>query len=393
MTPLPLPAAPLPALRRRHLLGAGIAATIGAKSAIAASGNEATLSVVSRSPVMCNGVALSSDETVFLGAPRFPGSENTFSVGKVLANGDIQPFPGSGWNDWAPGKDGTTAFVMVNAVHVFFDGTLWVVDQGAPPGSTPKPGAQKLVQIDPKSGKILRILRFSSTIVPPGAQFNDLRIYGDLIFVTDSGLGGVIIHNLKTGRTLRRLSHQPVMRLGKNRFQRGTGGRILQNADGKRPEVESDQIEVDATGTWFYFSVPAGPLKRIKVASLLDTRKTDQQLADEVTVYTDTPTLGGTCMDTLGNVYLSDVENNRITVHSPDGKEAILVQSPRLISPDALFIDKRRRLYIPCPQIQMLPMFNNGKDGVTKPYLVLSTPLPHSLGEFPLGDAVTGAPG
>lgn len=95
-------------------------------------------------------------------------------------------------------------------------------------------------------------------------------------------------------------------------------------------------------------------------------------------------------MDTRGNFYLADAENSRITVLSPEGKRATLVQDERLISPDALFIDRERTLYIPCPQLQKLAFLNNGWDEVRAPFLVLSMPLPRSVDGIRLGEGVEG---
>lgn len=348
------------------------------------------LSVVAQSPFIASGVAVSHEGEIFLGLPRFPSMEKTFSLARVNSSGQPIPFPGGSWNTWQKGQDGTRTFVMVNAIHLFRDNTLWVVDQGAPPSGQPQPGAQKLVQLDVKTGRIIRVLSFSDAIMPPGARFNDLRIHGNLIFVTDSGLGGVIIHNLSTGKTLRRLSGQKVMRNDGIHLHKGIGGRILADGNGKRPDTASDDIEVDASGTWFYFAVPAGPLKRIKVADLLDTAQTDNQLAQKVEIVAEIPSIGGTCMDTHGNFYLADAENSRITVLSPQGKRATLVQDDRLISPDALFIDRHRKLYIPCPQLQKLAFLNNGRNEVHAPFLVLSMPLPESLDGISLGEGVEG---
>lgn len=348
------------------------------------------LSVVARSPFIASGVAVSHESEIFLGLPRFPGMEKTFSLARVNSRGEPIPLPGGSWNTWQKGQNSARAFVMVNAIHLFHDNTLWVVDQGAPIGSQPEPGAQKLVQLDVKTGRIIRVLSFPKAIMPSGARFNDLRIHGDLIFVTDSGLGGVIIHNLSTGKTLRRLSGQKVMRNDGVHLHRGIGGRILADGNGKRPDTASDDIEVDASGTWFYFAVPAGPLKRIGVADLLNTALTDDQLAQKVEIVAEIPSIGGTCMDTHGNFYLADAENSRITVLSPEGKRATLVQDNRLISPDALFIDRNRKLYIPCPQLQKLAFLNSGRNEAHAPFLVLSMPLPESLNGIPLGKGVEG---
>ena len=70
--------------------------------------------------------------------------------------------------------------------------------------------AQKLIQLDPVSGDVLNVLRFDETILPPGAQMNDLRFHGSTLYISDSGLGGIIVHDMKTGTTRRRLSGEKV---------------------------------------------------------------------------------------------------------------------------------------------------------------------------------------
>lgn len=376
----------LPRLNRRAFLAAAATLPVAGRAHAA----QPALSVVTQAPFMVSGVAVAQDETVFLGMPRFASMDNTYSVARVRHDGTPKAFPGGAWNAWRPGQDGTAAFVMVNAVHIFGDNTLWVVDQGAPPGQTPQPGAQKLVQIGTRNGQIMRVLTFPDSIMPPGAQFNDLRLRGDLLFITDSGLGGIIIHNLKTGHTLRRLSGQNIMRNDNAHLHKGNGGRILRDINGKRPQVQSDQLEIDPSGRWLYFSVPAGPLKKVWIADLLDPTLSDTAIAQRVRLVADIPSIGGTCIDTRGNIYLADAEHSRIVVLAPDNRRETLVQDHRLLSPDALFIDRARRLYIPCPQIERLPMFNNGVMSARAPFFVLSMPLPDQIRGIPLGNAEEG---
>ncbi|WP_246725131.1 major royal jelly family protein [Beijerinckia sp. L45] len=282
---------------------------------------------------------------------------------------------------------------MVNSVHVFDDDTLWVVDQGAPPGNTPAPGAQKLVQVDAVTGRLLSVLRFGTDILPPGAQMNDLRVHGEVIYVTDSGVGGVIVHDLANGRTIRRLSGHPSLRQQKTAAMKGKGGRVLADDHDERPTVHSDMLEVTDAGDWIYLSAPTGPLLRLPTDPLRDRNVTDERLAGLIETVAEIPTIGGTGIDTLGNLLLSDVENRQILVLAPTGERAVLVTDDRLVSPDALFIDHNRRLYIPAPQIEYLAQHDGGEDRTNAPFLVFAMDLPTSLDGHPLGAAVTGRPG
>ncbi len=75
-------------------------------------------------------------------------------------------------------------------------------------------------------------------------------------------------------------------------------------------------------------------------------------------------------MDHDGNLYMGDIENDRIVKISPDLKMTTLVQDKdKLIWPDSYSI-ANGFLYISCSQIQLMPRFNNGSDLTHLPYQV-----------------------
>lgn len=350
------------------------------------------LAIAAHSPdFLPNGVALTSQGDIFLSLPRWTGMENTISVARVSEDGSLAPFPGGAWNQWKPGDDGHAAFVMINALHIFGDDTLWVVDQGTADRKTTLPGAQKLLQFDTASGKLLRSLCFGPDILPEGAQMNDLRLWAGKLYIPDSGLGAIIVHDLATGHTMRRLAGNPLLRQEPGRSLTGTGGRPLEDAEGHRPAVQIDQVEVSAGGRWFYFCTPTGPLRRLPLAMLGDASLEDARLAAAIETVGDIPCTNGTAADTAGNLYIADAEQRRILLQTPSGQRLTLLQDERLVSADAMFIDRRRLLYIPCPQTEKVADNNRGQDAVQKPFLVLAATLPTSFGGHALGDAI--APG
>jgi len=73
-------------------------------------------------------------------------------------------------------------------------------------------------------------------------------------------------------------------------------------------------------------------------------------------------------MDHDGNLYVGDIENDRIVKISPDLKMTTLVQDKdKLIWPDSYSI-ANGFLYISCSQIKFMPWFNNGSDLTLFPY-------------------------
>lgn len=337
---------------------------------------------------LCNAVAVTSHGQIFLGLPRWQGMEATPSLVRVAADGYLVPFPGGAWNGWKPGDDPRETLVMVNGIHVFADDTLWVVDQGTADRKITIPGAQKLIRFDTKTGKVLQILRFGPDILPAGAQLNDLRIAGRTLYATESGLGAIIVHDLDTGQTMRRLSQIPESRQTPGKPLKASDGGLLEDASGKRPDVAVDMLEVSPDGQWLYFCTPTGPLRRIATAALRDPLFSETALAAAVEHVAEIPTIMGTAIDSIGNIYYTDAEQRRIVILTPNGKEIALLQDDRLVDGDAMFIGKDRQLYIPSAQTERLAMFHRGRSAISPPWRIFALPLPRTFAGQPLGDAV-----
>ncbi|WAJ28230.1 L-dopachrome tautomerase-related protein [Antarcticirhabdus aurantiaca] len=375
--------------RREAMLGLGAAVSAAAIGRpFGAMAQEASLEIVARSPVLTNGAAALGDGTIILNAPRMPGHGRTPSLLRVGVDGSVAPFPGNAWNAWTPGGDGRDALVCVNACRVAGDDSLWLIDQGTNGDGEPPAGAQKIVRFAPDGGEPIEVLRFDAGLLPPGARMNDLRLHGDVVYVTDSGLGGILVHDRSSGRTVRRLSGHPLLKETAGRPQKGFGGRLLVDEAGETSAVHSDLIEVSPDGAWLYFAAPSGPMRRIATSALNDPGLTDADLADRIETAFEMPTVHGTAMDDLGNVYLADIERRRVVVRSSSGREAVLVADERLVSPDAMFITSDRRLLIPAPQLELLAPMNGGKDATTPPFETFAIALPERLGDLPLGSAL-----
>jgi sugar lactone lactonase YvrE len=370
----------IPTLYLAHLSGAK------------ASQPKSALDIAAESPWMANQVAIDSDGTLFLGLPRYSSKFWTPSLARINSHGHVNPFPDNHWNNWKPGDDGKDAFVYLNSVHIFSDDSVWCVDQGCLSAgifgdeySRPKVGAQKIVQLDTKSGKVLRILRFDENILPPGSQLNDLRFHGSLIYISDSGLGGIIIHDLDTGETLRRLSGLPVVKAS----DKAPPAMLAHVKGGKTfHPPNSDMIEITADGKWLYWAAPTGPLYRVKTEYLRDPELTDAEIITHVESVYDNNFSGGCAMDSVGNIYFSETVTHNITVWSPGGKTAVLASDPRLIRPDGSIISSDRKLYVPVKQ----PVEIKTSTGhVEQKFYIYSVKLPESIEGIKLGDAVSGA--
>ncbi|WP_234696941.1 major royal jelly family protein, partial [Pseudomonas syringae] len=240
-----------------------------------------------------------------------------------------------------------------------------------------------------KTGKVLRVLRFDATILPHGAVMNDLRIFANHVYITDAGVGGLIVHDLTTGKTLRHLHNRPLLRQPTDRPIKATGGRLYEDQNGKRPQVHADMLEVTSDGEWLLFSTPSSDMYKIPLKLLNDPAVNDDELERHIVKAFDKGTINGTCIDSLGNVYLGLVESRSIGIVAPDGRRATLLQDDRLIGPDALFIDANRRLLIPATQGELMANFNRGVNGTSGTFEVYSLALPESADGILLGKSMS----
>lgn len=363
-----------------------------ASSLLARSGQ--SLSEVASLDWLCNAVAVTSTGRLFVGLPRWPGFEKTPSIAEVLPDGSLKSFPGGAWNRWAPGKPSAEALVKINTIHIFDDDTLWAIDQGEDAGPDGINPGQKILQFDTASGELLRSITLPASVLPAGANLNDLRLDSEHAYLTDSGLGGIVIVNLRTGHALRRLGNHPSTRMKPERRPIGEGGQVLRKPDGRDNQVHADPIEISPDGQWLYYQALTGPMWRVPSQALRDTQVTDKALGRLVELVYDTSTLTGTAMDSAGNLYLGQYDKPRVTVLMPDGTVQVLVEDERLWNPDAMVISNQRDLYIPVPQSARMAS-NRGPGGVNAlqtPFKIYKLRLPETLGAREVVPMMVGKP-
>lgn len=342
------------------------------------------LELVAQSPEnLWNAVAIMGNGRMFAGLPRWPGYTDTPSVVEVLPNGQLRPYPGGGWNNWKSGGDATRAFVCVNTVHAFDGIHLWVVDTGSVPLAAPlgQRGAQKLVKIDTRTDRVVQVYTFDD-ILTGDASLNDLRIGGTKIYMTESGVGSIVVIDTKTGKMLRRLVDDASTKADPKRPKIGRAGKAMTLPDGRLQLTNADPIELSPDHQWLYYQPASGPLYRVPTRYLNDPSVSEKALAAKVEYVYDTPTLGGTAMDDRGNLFLAESARPRISALAPDGTLRTVIEDERLWGGDALFITPDRHLYIPLSQVPDLGFVQGpgGTDHTTKPFKIFRVKLSQRYG-------------
>ncbi|MBS1091005.1 hypothetical protein JK208_05215 [Gluconobacter sp. Dm-74] len=317
-----------------------------------------------------NAVALAGGH-VFVSGPRWSGFSGP-AVGLLTKNGKIKPFPDADWNGWKPGQDATHRFVSVNALHVAPDGTLWVVDTGTPSfgGASVAAGA-KLVRIDPATGHVLRIYPLGPEIAKAGSYIDDIRFNGTHAYLTDAGKAALIVLDIKTGQARRVLDNDVSTRARKDR-PIVMDGHVVESRLHQPLLVNVDPLEVSPDGKWLYFGPLEGPWSQVPTALLDDPNISSTDLSAAVKPWADLPPIGGSTMDTAGNLYFTNLKDNGVYRKDVSGKITRLISDPRLHWADAPCLALNGRLWLPVAQLDRLPMFHQGQSRSQQPFLLVS---------------------
>ncbi|HEX4488626.1 MAG TPA: L-dopachrome tautomerase-related protein, partial [Terriglobales bacterium] len=157
------------------------------------------------------GVSVSKSGRVFINFPRW-SDRYLNAVVEVMPDGSTKPFPDEHWNRWdMKAEHAGKQFICVQSVVVDDADALWVLDPAVPLFAANVPGGTKLVKINLKSNQVERVIAFGSDVVKPGSYLNDIRFDNqrNVAYITDSGIGGVVVLDLKSGKSRRVLDGHP----------------------------------------------------------------------------------------------------------------------------------------------------------------------------------------
>ncbi len=318
------------------------------------------------------GVAVSHQGRIFVNFPRWD-KDPLYSVAEVLPDGTLRPYPDNDWNRWGVDefKHPEAHFVCVQSVVVDGDDFLWILDPASPAFKGVVPGGSKLLKINLATDIVERVIPFDAGVAPRSSYLNDVRIDqdGNYAYITDSGTGAIVVVNLESGKSWRRLSGHSSTKAEPG-YVPVIGGHEWRDENGKVPQIHADGIVIDSTGKYLYYhALTARILYRIKTSLLKDPYYSEEQLAGYVEKVAETGAVDGMVIDADDNIYLTALEENAIKRYRPDGDvlESI-VQDDRIQWPDSMDISQDGFLYFTSSQIDRGPRFNYGKDKRILPY-------------------------
>jgi len=308
---------------------------------------------IARSERQWTGVAVGHDGRIFVTFPRW--SEFVpFSLGEVLPSGEVRPYPDRTWNSWTPAQPPGERFVCAQSAVVDARGLLWILDAANPRFQGVVPGGAKLVEIDPASGRVVAVFRFNEVVAPRASYLNDVRIdvAHQHAYLTDSGLGALVVLDLASGRARRVLTDHPATKAQATDVI--VGGKPWRLPDGSAPRVHADGIALDKHSAYLYFQSLVGrTLYRIATRRLRDPEADEAALARAVERVAWAPASDGLEFGPDGSLYFTALEFGGIRRRSPAGFYDTVARDPRIIWPDSLAVGPDGSLFFTTSQVHL----------------------------------------
>ena len=329
---------------------------------------------------MPTGVTVSRGGRVFVTFPRW-GDAVEANVAEVV-DGKAVPYPDPAANKLDESRPADTLFTVQSAVVDARD-RLWLTDTGTVNLGPVKPGAAKMWCYDLATNTRVKAFPLGGPGVLRTTYLNDVRfdlrkLAEGVAYVTDSsaeGPNGVVVIDLATGRTWRRLHDHPSTKAVPD-FNPVVEGRVLKERkpDGtvKSLGLGADGIALSQDGRHLYYCPLASRhLYRVSADALSDPAASDAAVAATVEDLGDRGFASdGLEFDAQGRLYLTDYEHNAVLRRTPAGEYETLLHDPRALWPDTLSVTAHGHLYGISNQLHRQPRFHAGTDLREKPYVL-----------------------
>lgn len=332
---------------------------------------------------MPTGVTVSQGGRIFVNFPRW-GDKVDYTVAEVK-NGRTVPYPNAEINRPNTSRQ-SESLISVQSVVVDPRDRLWILDTGSINFGPTSPGGPKLIGVDLKQNRIFKTILFSQDVALPTTYLNDVRFdlwrgKAGMAFITDSsdkGPNGIIVVDLASGKSWRRLNNHPSTKAVKD-FLPSVEGQPLMNRPPNEPpspiKLGADGIAISADGKrLFYCPLASRRLYSVSVDALVNEQMSEEQVAATVVDHGEKG--GGSDgleSDSQNRVYVTNYEQNAIFRRLPNGLYETLVYDPRVLWPDTLSVAQDGYLYFTANQLHRQPRYHQGKDLRQKPYSLFRT--------------------
>jgi len=321
------------------------------------------------------GITVTSDGRIFVNFPYWSDAHSV-SVAQLGENSALTPYPDSNWNSNEGPVD--RRFICVQSVVADDQDGLWVLDPASVKMEGVVSGGAKLVKIDLKTNKVIRDIVFPDSVAPRKSYLNDVRIdtHNGFAFITDSGIGGLVVVDLKSGQARRVLQNHPSTKAEPSVVLVIEGVKLVDPKTGESLQIHSDGIAYDKAGGFLYYQALTGrTLYRIPVPDLENADLPDADLAKRIETVATVPAAGGLAFRN-GSIYSTAIEQDAIVRLDLATKQfEVVTKDSRLKWPDTLSFGPDGSLYVTTSQIHLTPRFNHGVSKISEPFGVYRIPL------------------
>ena len=287
---------------------------------------------------------------------------------------------------------------------------LWLVDTGNVNLGTVTPGGAKMWAYDLATGERVKEITFGGDAIKEKTYLNDVRFdltAGDegFAYLTDSGVGAIVVVDLATGEAWRKLDGDTSTQADESITLSSEGEPILirpPDSDETKPfAVNSDGLALSPDGaTLYYTPLTSRSMYAVDTDALrdrdADASKTVRKVADMASAN------DGIIADAQGRIYTTDYEDNAIRRYTPpqavsaepaaqvagagldqtssgipdvsgETTEELLVQDARLLWPDCVIV-RDGQVYFTSNQLARQPQFHRGRDERVGPYVLFRFP-------------------
>jgi sugar lactone lactonase YvrE len=272
----------------------------------------------------------------------------------------------------AGGEEPLPPLVTVLGVRADTGSVLWILDNGNQ-GKSPS----KIVAYDTRAGRVVRTITLAPPVVDTNSWINDLDFDYPRrqLYISDPAGGAnaaLIVVDLATGTARRVLrGHPSVVATDTTWTVRGKAlVRVRPDGRRERPKTGVDGLALDAAREWLYYgALDSRTMYRIRATDLANPALGDAALAARVERYSDKPPSDGIRIDSEGNLYLGDLENNGFGVISASSRAyRELARGDSTAWVDDFEFGGDGALYFLDTQLHLSPPMNAGVDAARRPF-------------------------